>query len=142
MRRFLATLVFAVVSLTATAGFAQYYGSQPYAPYYPQQQQQYYPQQQQQYSPYGYGSPQSAQRYGGGIRILDAWYGGGRRVCDASHSLRSHCDGRGQCQFKVGNELCGDPLPGVVKGIRITYDCHGRREHVDEMESRHIQLRC
>jgi len=135
-----AALAAAFLVSAGTAVNAQYYDrgyGQPYVQPYPQPPQ-YDRGYRGGYNPY---DGQRAQGYGG-LRVLEAWYGSRRRVCDASHALRSHCDGRPNCQFKVGNELCGDPIPGVVKGITITYSCHGQTRRVEEMETRHTGLRC
>lgn len=85
---------------------------------------------------------QQSQRYGGGIRILEAWYGRNRRVCDASHALRSACDGRESCAVKAGNELCGDPTPGRVKQLTVTFSCHGQVRTTDRPEPSILGLRC
>ena len=156
MRRILATLAFAVVALSGAAAFAQTDGYRPpyndrlynsdddrdayrsNAPYVrPYEQPSYRPYDQAQ-RPY----EQQAQRYGNGIRIMDAWYGRERRVCDASFTLKGACEGRQSCEIKAGNELCGDPLPNVVKGLSVTYRCHGRVQHTDQIESRRLGLRC
>lgn len=84
---------------------------------------------------------QRAQRYGG-LQILEAWYGRGRRVCDAAHSMRRACDGQEGCTVKAGNELCGDPTPGAVKGLTVTYRCHGQVRRAEQQEPGHIGLRC
>ena len=150
MRRhlILALLTLAVVAVTGSTAFAQYVPpyQQPYQqqyeyrPYEPQYQQPQYQQQYQQ--PYSDYRPYEQRAQRGGLRIVEAWYGRNRRVCDASHALRATCEGRGNCAIKAGNELCGDPLPNVVKGLAVTYRCHGQTYHVDEMESRHLGLRC
>jgi hypothetical protein len=146
MRRLL-TLLFSVAAVAATAGAAlaqtDAYGRplNPYDRSYDRSYERSYdrrPPMGPRYEQYGY--PQSAQR--GGLRILEAWYGRGRRVCDASHSMRSACEGRGECTVKAGNELCGDPLPGVVKGLTVTYDCYGRTHRADEREPGYLGIRC
>src|SRR6185436_1230876 len=115
------------------------YGAAPYtapsysAPYVQPYQQPYEPRYQD-YRPY----EQQAQR-GGGLRILEAWYGRERRVCDATFALRSACEGRPGCAVKAGNELCGDPLPNVVKGLHVTYRCHGRELQLDRRESSYVE---
>jgi hypothetical protein len=149
MRRHLISAALAAAFLVSagSAAQAQYYDrpyNDPYARPYQQPYQQYQ-QPYQQYQPPAYQQPgypyeQRAQR--GGLRILEAWYGRGRRVCDASHALRGACEGRGGCSVKAGNELCGDPVPGVVKGLTVTYRCHGRTHQIDEMEPRHLGIRC
>lgn len=88
-----------------------------------------------------YRYDQRAQRFGG-LQIIEAWYGRGRRVCDAAHTMRNACEGQGGCTVKAGNELCGDPVPGVVKGLSVTYSCHGQVRRADQQEPGHIGLRC
>ena len=111
------------------------YGSTPYAR--PYQQPYGYDQRAQ---PYGYD--QRAQRYGGGLQILEAWYGRGRRACDAAHSMRRACEGQPGCEVKAGNELCGDPLPGAIKNLTVTYSCHGNVRRAEQREPGYIGLRC
>jgi hypothetical protein len=151
MRRLLASLSVAAVALTATAALAQTdaYGrpTNPYQQYdnrgYDRSYDRGYDRSYDRAPRFGYERPQSAQRYGGGgIRILEAWYGRGRRVCDASHTMRQACEGQGGCTIKAGNELCGDPTPGVVKRLTVTYDCHGQVLRAEEREPGHIGLRC
>jgi len=85
---------------------------------------------------------QQSQRYGGGLRIMEAWYGRNRRVCDATPALRGACDGRESCAVKAGNELCGDPTPGRVKELTVTYSCHGQVRTTDRVEPSVLGLRC
>lgn len=96
--------------------------------------------------PYRYAPPdryQQSQRYGGGgLRIMEAWYGRNRRVCDATPALRGACDGRESCAVKAGNELCGDPTPGRVKQLTVTYRCHGQVMTTDRPEPSILGLRC
>ena len=160
-RHLLSTLLsFAVVASSATAALAQpdganrpsYYGS-PYSPY---TQDRYYddddrydhrygnaPYLRPQPQPYSYQPryDQRAQRFGG-LQILEAWYGRGRRVCDAAHSMRRACEGQPGCEVKAGNELCGDPVPGVIKGLTVTYRCHGDVRRAEQREPGYIGLRC
>lgn len=106
------------------------YGQTPYVRPYDQPRPQPYP---------DYG--QRAQRFGG-LQILEAWYGRGRRVCDASHSMRRACEGQPGCEVKAGNELCGDPVPGTIKGLTVTYRCHGDVQRAEQREPGYIGLRC
>lgn len=150
MRRLPAVLAFVAVCSVATAAIAQNdvsprpgfgyqdryeddrydYRSAP-APY--------------RYAPDRYPPPdryQQSQRYGGGLRIMEAWYGRNRRVCDAAPALRGACDGRESCAVKAGNELCGDPTPGRVKQLTVTYRCHGQILTTDRPEPSILGLRC
>jgi hypothetical protein len=163
MRRHLAFIAFAFALFlsTGTAVLAQpdpsrpsYYGN-PYNSYdrydddrYDDRENYRYgtpyvrPYQQPYAQPYpGPRYDQRAQRFGG-LQILEAWYGRGRRVCDAAHSMRRACDGQEGCTVKAGNELCGDPTPGVVKGLSVTYRCHGQVRRAEQQEPGHIGLRC
>lgn len=161
MRRHLISslLALAVVAFSGMAVLAQpdgtnrpsYYGN-PYNPYttydrYDDDRPDYR-------RDYRYGTPyvrpqpypypdygQRAQRMGG-LQILEAWYGRGRRVCDAAHTMRRACEGQPGCEVKAGNELCGDPAPGVVKGLTVTYRCHGDVRRAEQREPGHIGLRC
>lgn len=73
------------------------------------------------------GSRQPDPRYGRGpltIRVTGASYGAGRK-CDATHTLRNACDGHRSCAVNVSNHLCGDPMPGTRKELRVDYFCEG-----------------
>jgi hypothetical protein len=150
MRRLLASLALAALcSLTATAAIAQSdvsprpsYQDRIYNDrlYYDDERDdhRYGP------APYRYAPDryQQSQRYGGGLRIMEAWYGRDRRVCDAAPALRDACNGRESCAVKAGNELCGDPLPGRVKGLTVTYRCRGQVLQTDRPEPAILGLRC
>jgi hypothetical protein len=151
MRRNLirATLVAALTVTASSAALAQtdaygrsIYPERNYNSYNSYNSGPYVPPYAQPYQPPAYGQPYEQRAQRGGLRVLEAWYGRERRVCDASHAMRSACDGRPGCEVKAGNELCGDPLPGVVKGLRVTYRCHGQTRHVDQRESGYVGLRC
>ncbi len=58
-----------------------------------------------------------------GIQILEAFYGEGERLCDAGYQVSSRCGGRGDCQFRVDNGLCGDPARGERKALFVAYRC-------------------
>lgn len=76
------------------------------------------------------------------IRIVEARYGTDRRTCDATRALRRACEGESDCSLKAGNELCGDPTPGQVKTLYVTYRCRGRVRDVTRTEGKQISLEC
>lgn len=76
------------------------------------------------------------------IRIVEARYGTDRRSCDATRALRRACEGESDCGLKAGNELCGDPTPGQVKTLTVTYRCRGRLHTVTRTEGKHLSLDC
>src|SRR5688572_10399584 len=57
------------------------------------------------------------------IRIVGARYGVEHRACNAIRPVRRMCQGRSSCTVRATNRLCGDPLPGVVKVLTISYQC-------------------
>jgi hypothetical protein len=85
---------------------------------------------------------QSAAREDPPIRIIEARYGTDRRSCDATRALRRACEGESDCSLKAGNELCGDPVPGQVKTLYVTYRCRGRVHNVTRMEGKYLGLDC
>jgi hypothetical protein len=78
------------------------------------------------------------------IRIVEARYGTDRRTCDATRALRRACEGESDCSLKAGNELCGDPTPGQVKTLYVSYRCQGqgRTRSVTRTEGKYLSLDC
>jgi hypothetical protein len=78
------------------------------------------------------------------IRIIEARYGTDRRTCDATRALRRRCEGESDCSIKAGNELCGDPIPGQVKTLYVTYRCQGqgRTRSITRTEGKYLSLDC
>ena len=157
MRRHLvpSLLALAVVALSGTAALAQpdgnpgprFYGDRySYDRSYADDDRHDYRYGNRTYQPYQYQQPyhfdQRAQRYGGGLQILEAWYGRGRRACDAAHSMRRACEGQPGCEAKAGNELCGDPTPGQVKTLYVSYRCRGRVRDITRQEGKYLRLDC
>jgi len=95
----------------------------------------------------GYARPASqqfAQRDGrrDELRIHDADYGERGRYCNAERTLSRECEGRRSCDFRVNNQLCGDPIRDVVKEVRVTFSCGRDRERVTAREGQRVELRC
>jgi len=64
-------------------------------------------------------------------------------ACNASADLANACNGKSQCQVSVYNRyLCGDPAPGEVKTLDVTYSCGGREESLRFPETTQAILRC
>lgn len=76
------------------------------------------------------------------IRIVQARYGTDRRSCDATRAVRRACEGESDCSLKSGNELCGDPTPGQVKTLYVTYRCRGRIRDITRQEGKYLSLDC
>ena len=59
------------------------------------------------------------------LNIHEAIYGrdGADRTCDAKKPIKEVCDGVSICSFPVNDYLCGDPDVGIVKILRIQFDC-------------------
>lgn len=65
----------------------------------------------------------SATAQEGGILILQAVYGSDSRSCDATAAVFRSCNGKAECSVAASNSLCGDPAPGVVKKLRVSFRC-------------------
>lgn len=76
------------------------------------------------------------------LRIVQARYGTDRRSCDATRAVRRACEGESDCSLKAGNELCGDPTPGQVKTLYVTYRCRGRVRDITRQEGKYLSLDC
>lgn len=57
------------------------------------------------------------------IYIEEARYGLRGASCDARRSLQAAVGTHRHVSVAINNNLCGDPVPGVQKRIRITYSC-------------------
>jgi hypothetical protein len=57
------------------------------------------------------------------IRIEEARYGLRGASCDARGALQQAVGQHRHVSVAINNNLCGDPVPGVQKRIRITYSC-------------------
>ena len=66
---------------------------------------------------------QVSDRRGSRIRLERAVYGFRGEVCDATDAVRNVAGGRRNVEIMANNELCGDPTPGRVKTLTITYRC-------------------
>ncbi|MDJ0656721.1 MAG: hypothetical protein QNJ40_21350 [Xanthomonadales bacterium] len=79
---------------------------------------------------------------GGGIQIITADYGSDRRACDATYAL-DHCQGRGYCEIRATNALCGDPDRGTRKDLYLRYSCGGYgAESVQIREGQALTISC
>lgn len=95
-------------------------------------------------SPFG-SSPRpvtQASREDPPLRIVQARYGTDRRSCDATRAVRRACEGESDCSLKAGNELCGDPTPGQVKTLYVSYRCRGRVRDITRQEGKYLSLDC
>lgn len=94
---------------------------------------------------YGIPGPQIAQQPRG-LEIYNADYGERGRYCNAERRIARECNGRRGCEFEVGNHLCGDPVPDVVKELRLNFGCEGRRgsdqDSVRAREGQRVRLEC
>ncbi len=83
---------------------------------------------------------------GSGIQIYNADYGERGRTCNAERRIARECSGRRDCEIEVDNRLCGDPMPDVVKELRLSFGCEGRRgsdqESVRAREGQRIRIEC
>ncbi|WP_151633283.1 hypothetical protein [Noviherbaspirillum aerium] len=58
------------------------------------------------------------------IEIEDAQYGVRGASCDARTQIQQAVGWRQHVSIAVNNNLCGDPVPGVQKRLRLTYRCN------------------
>lgn len=64
-------------------------------------------------------------------------------ACNASAALANACNGKSQCQVSAYNRyLCGDPVPGEVKVLEVSYSCGRRQETLSFPETTQAVLRC
>lgn len=81
-----------------------------------------------------------------GLEIYNADYGERGRYCNAERRIARECNGRRGCEFEVGNHLCGDPAPNMVKELRLSFGCEGRRgsdqDQVRAREGQRVRLAC
>lgn len=76
------------------------------------------------------------------IRILEAEYGARGRMCDARRAVRREVE-RNRGSINVGNHLCGDPVGGVDKRLRVVYRCdNSGPARVTARENERLRLRC
>lgn len=79
----------------------------------------------------------------GRIHIEEALYGVRDASCDARDSVQRAVGGRRNASVTANNELCGDPLPGRAKRLRITYRCgNGEELSVRAPEGAAVTLNC
>lgn len=76
---------------------------------------------------------------GGSIEIVDAEYGVPGRTCTAGVDMKKRmseaCGGfRPRCLVSVGNGLCGDPAPGLLKTLTVDYKCGTTRKRASAAE--------
>lgn len=90
----------------------------------------------------GRSRPVTQATYEPPLRIIEARYGTDRRTCDATRAVRRACEGESDCSLKAGNELCGDPTPGQVKTLYVTYRCQGRVRNITRTEGKMLGLDC
>lgn len=77
------------------------------------------------------------------IEIEDAQYGMRGASCDARAQLQQAVGWRRHVSIAVNNNLCGDPVPGVQKRLRITYRCdNGEVFEVRGAEGNVVTLYC
>lgn len=90
---------------------------------------------------------QGRQQHHGGsrlpIEVEDAQYGVRGASCDARAQLQQAVGWRRHVSVAVNNNLCGDPVPGVQKRLRITYRCdNGEVFEVRGAEGSVVTLYC
>ena len=77
------------------------------------------------------------------LEIRQARYGlPGHGWCDATWSVASQCANQVECRVRASNGWCGDPVPGEVKQMEISYRCGWNEQHVIIREKQSDILRC
>jgi len=77
------------------------------------------------------------------IHVIDAIYGKDNIYCNATNYFQQFCESNSSCDVLVGNEMCGDPIFGIVKEVIVTYQCDNGTEVItqtDENES--LTIKC
>ena len=62
------------------------------------------------------------------VNVQTAWYG---QSCGAQHGnvtahVKSRCDGRASCDYRVDALTLGDPAPNCAKNFVVLYACRGQ----------------
>lgn len=62
------------------------------------------------------------------VNVLTAWYG---QTCGAAHGnvtahVKSRCDGKRQCDYRVDVAALGDAAPNCSKNFVVLYGCKGQ----------------
>ena len=62
------------------------------------------------------------------VNVLTAWYG---QSCGAAHGnvtahVKSRCDGKRQCDYRVDVVALGDAAPNCSKNLVVLYGCKGQ----------------
>lgn len=78
----------------------------------------------------------------GGLYVTTASYGTTAASCDARTKVGQPCDGRDACSVTANNTLCGDPEPGKLKTLKLTYTCQGAARSATIYESKSMALSC
>lgn len=76
------------------------------------------------------------------LRIRAVVYGEEEAFCDATAPFAAQCDGKDSCSLAIGNGLCGDPLPGVVKAAHVNFTCNEQQRFVTARENTSATLTC
>jgi len=79
---------------------------------------------------------------GSKLAISSVRYGESNSYCDATSVFKQQCDGKSSCTVVVSNQLCGDPLYGVVKKAEIAYSCKGVSQVLTVPENQTANLSC
>lgn len=78
----------------------------------------------------------------GGLRIEEADYGARGAMCDARRAVRAEAERNGGA-VRVGNHLCGDPIPYQPKRLNVVYRCGGDEPvRVNAREGDTLRLVC
>ncbi len=81
--------------------------------------------------------------WAGGIHVVKAEYGAGGVWWDCTTKLQKRCDGTDSCLIKASNDIVGDPAPGRVKDLVVTFECpDGRTIRVRGQEGSYLNLNC
>ncbi len=73
------------------------------------------------------------------LNIVQATYGAGDRWVDVTDALAAMVRG-GSLFVQASNGLAGDPAPGIVKELRLTYDLGHERKEVTLREGEGLQI--
>jgi hypothetical protein len=74
-----------------------------------------------------------------GLGIIRAGYGAGNTFRDVSRQIRESIRDD-VLSVKTSNEIAGDPLPGIVKSLRVEHVLDGRRKTAEAQEGQWLHI--
>jgi hypothetical protein len=78
----------------------------------------------------GFGLLAGASAMASEVNVQTAWYG---QSCGTAHGnvtahVKSRCDGRASCDYRIDAMVLGDPAPNCAKNFVVLYACRGQAQ--------------